>query len=202
MSHSMAPHEVNCSPNRFAELSTGVNKTHRLARNKHDSICSTIIILLGLVRPFAVFWTIISIVIDSIQAATRWFSSHVFQKAVKIRPSLTDLYSSSSIILVSAFFRVFAPSMHVIPDPINGENFSGFSASRISEAPATFAAPGGYGLKSCFALRPAVAPAFYKSLFIGKIQYGQLSELLPDAIFNSSVGHRNLSNKYYFLCQV
>jgi len=79
--------------------------------------CVSALILVG--HPSAVFWTIVPVDINPIDAVPDWWFPHVRSKKLKVIPPRTYLYSPASIVLVPVFIGITAPLSHRQPYPIN-----------------------------------------------------------------------------------
>ena len=82
----------------------------------YKSCFSAIQNLLRPCSPTTILRSIITIVIDSIKRMfSRWGVSHIFKKASKIKPSFAYLNSSSSIIRIAFYTRIFTSANHAPP---------------------------------------------------------------------------------------
>jgi len=78
---------------------------------------SSIIRLFFWCCPITVFWTIISIIINSIYCMNcRWFSTHIKNKIRKgIFPTITNFYSSTTIRIIPFVFFIITSLFHEFP---------------------------------------------------------------------------------------
>jgi hypothetical protein len=78
-------------------------------------VISPIARLLAVVRPLAIFRTIISVAIYSVDAFTGWTWPHVVIKIYELVPSATNFYSPTSIVFVCWVFLSITSVMHMSP---------------------------------------------------------------------------------------
>jgi hypothetical protein len=84
-----------------------------------NNIVPRIIRLLNRVRPSAVFWAVVSIVVDPVDAGTFWSCAHVageYREA--ILPPFADLDSSSSITWESGMLGIGCSGLHPLPSGV------------------------------------------------------------------------------------
>ncbi len=84
------------------------------------NLVSSVGILGRLIRPYAVFWLIVSIVIDAFKGKPVRSLPHVRVKQFKPVPSLAYSYSSASIVIVRWMIRTLASRLHVLPAMVFG----------------------------------------------------------------------------------
>ncbi len=84
----------------------------------YEAIRSLISMLLSRCRPSAIFWRVVTIIINSINRIFRgWSLSHISKKVLKrINPALTDSYSASTVIFILINIFIVASLFYTNPD--------------------------------------------------------------------------------------
>jgi hypothetical protein len=88
------------------------------------SVIAAVSVLLNVSGPSAIFWAVVSIIIDAIKALTCRPLSHVSKEVFKVFPALANLYSTASVVRPARHSWVSAPSEHACPNAIGGCWFS------------------------------------------------------------------------------
>jgi hypothetical protein len=80
---------------------------------------STIMTLFKPGCPLAVFFRVGTIVIYTLKCKAYGWLSHIFKKVFKVMPFITNIYSTSAIVLVRSCLFIIAPLQHGTPNHIN-----------------------------------------------------------------------------------
>lgn len=94
-----------------------VLQAHRFSMKRKKGVVASVSVLFFPCAPSAIIWSIVSIIVDSVNGMVWTRSwSHVFQEVVEaIQPSLAYRYASSSISMVSSGIPVIASLLHRFP---------------------------------------------------------------------------------------
>jgi hypothetical protein len=91
---------------------------HKIANglNGHITTVPAVPLLLFPSGPAAVFWRIITVIVDTIKGGSFRAFSHVFNEIVKrIFPPVADFYSAPAVVFKSFCFWIVAPAKHGLP---------------------------------------------------------------------------------------
>lgn len=83
------------------------------------SACASILSLGFSISPYAVGWTVVTVIVFSFESKAIWAFAHVFYKVLELPPSGRDLYSASAVIGKIGDILVVAPSNHGAPTVID-----------------------------------------------------------------------------------
>lgn len=82
----------------------------------NDTVSACIATLFFSICPMAIFWTIVSVVVNAIDTVRRRGArAHIGQEGTRVMPLITDFYISSTVVLVLWIVGVFAPLNHRSP---------------------------------------------------------------------------------------
>jgi hypothetical protein len=108
----------------YPEFGFPVWEDHSLSHPRNRPIPRLIPGLLGNGGPSAIFWRVITVVINTVEGLAFRFMSHVGEERLKILPRLAYGYASSAISVIAAVGRLRAASQHVAPNRICGSVWS------------------------------------------------------------------------------
>lgn len=113
------PSALETSVNRLSTDSRFIapfSRCHRFSAKRQESSVSIVSVLLDRRRPFAILWTIVSVIVDSIdRMLVAWTPSHVFEKGFIPRPAFTNTDASRAIVFEGAMVFVIATAEHCRP---------------------------------------------------------------------------------------
>lgn len=96
----------------------------RFPERSNAPIIGSIVLLLKLSRPAAVFWRVIFRWVYSIDSMVRrWLWPHVLNKIGKALPVIAKLYSLCPVLSVTRCFRILTSLLHVHPSSIFARRF-------------------------------------------------------------------------------
>jgi len=153
------------SANRYSDNFASVLKQKFFAAKSNISVCPGIACLISSRGPSAIFFAIVSVVINSVKSVIFWPSPHIRKKVFKLFPSRTVRNSPSSIIFPLWAILVVATSFHRGPNSVLSGRFvirslsmsSCFGLGKFSpKTPATYNKPSPESIHSCHASSPAV----------------------------------------------
>lgn len=121
-----------------SEVFTKFRKTSCLTSYCQHEIETPVSRLLSPSRPFAVFWFIISIIVNSFDCKSRRFVTHVLEKVLKLKPSLAHLNSSAAIIFEALIAWIVATPHHVAPNPVRTCLLASFGLAVLCRSGGTY----------------------------------------------------------------
>lgn len=112
-----------------ASFFTPFRYSQSLSKCGNKTCVSSIFSLLFSISPFAIFRTISLIVINTFNTKIVWSFSHVVQKISKVKPTITNCYTSASVIFISLAFWASTSFFNSFPYLIRRGSFSSQSVS-------------------------------------------------------------------------
>lgn len=113
---------------RYSENFASVSKQKFFAAKSNISVRPSIVCLLSSRSPSAIFFAVISVVINSVKSIAFWPSPHICKKVFKIFPPLAVRDPSSSVVRPFRAVLVIASALHSGPNPV----FSSPQPNRLS----------------------------------------------------------------------
>lgn len=92
-----------------------LGNVHGLSGEAQDCVAPPIVILDGDVRPSAIFWMVISVVVDSIKRHTIRALAHVTKEVLEEHPALTDGNTPTTVVRIVPVRRIKAAFFHCCP---------------------------------------------------------------------------------------
>lgn len=102
-------------------------QNHRFIANSDSDISSEVATLFPMCDPSAIPRFVVSVIVNAVQLFSFRFLSHVSKEVYKYFPSVTDSYSTSTVVTINRRFRIRASLNHIGPTSIDGAFTSGYA---------------------------------------------------------------------------
>lgn len=113
----LAPASLQRS-SRNIQMSRPLGNGHGLAIESKPYAVSSVVALLGIISPFAIFRSIGAVIVDALYGLPRRAFAHIGKEVLKSLPRAADINPSRAIILVRLGSRVGAPGQHPGPNAV------------------------------------------------------------------------------------
>lgn len=181
---------VDSPPFINASRADGLNEGHFVSINKNPCGASSIIILLHLGRPTAIFGAVHAVDIQSVKSASIGALPHIFGEGFKtVLPPFANLNASTTVIVEAYIVGIAAPKLHALPTCIGLPPFksSGSSMHFSPKTPTAFAHPSLHIGKKFLALFSTVTKAFNKGGPFSQSKHKEISVFFTNAVSASKM---------------
>lgn len=130
----------------YAEMISPLSYIHRLTIIINNMINSCVAVLLLWCSPPTVLWTIVSVVVYAVDCVPiAWWLTHVGKEIFKGSPTVADVDTAPTIVLVAFGVGIIAAGTHVTPNGVHA-GFSHTVGATCLTGPIAMVAPTALGV--------------------------------------------------------